>query len=440
VRSFFVQIFLAFWVSTLATFVVTAVIFPQSGHPSPDNLRTALDISIRRLASFEMSGRPAACDQQGGDSFFVLDEHGTDVCGRTAPDAVLQFAARARGRAQREYGRVHSLWAVAQPLPAQNGKTCVAVLLTPFHGPPWFPHLPPLAIPISALVTFAFAYLLTNPVRALRRAFRRFAAGDMTVRLPVSRSPLRDWGGADVRTLMIDFNEMADRIQALVQAHKTLLRDVSHELRSPLARLNVALELAREDAGEASKALDRAELESSRLNALIGELLSLSLMETIQDVPNRKAISVGGVVESLMSDLIFEAEARQCRVVHRKQNGCAVLGNEELLRRAVENIIRNAIRYSPPDADVTVETLTDNGKAIVRVCDSGPGVPEESLQAIFRPFYRVDSARQTTTGGFGVGLAIAERTVHLHGGAIHAFNQQTGGLCVELSLPCARPV
>jgi two-component system sensor histidine kinase CpxA len=281
---------------------------------------------------------------------------------------------------------------------------------------------------------------LTNPVRALRLAFRRFAAGDMTVRLPVSRSALRDWGGADVRTLMIDFNEMADRIQALVQAHKTLLRDVSHELRSPLARLNVALELAREDAGETSKPLDRAELESSRLNALIGELLSLSHMETIQDVPNPKTICLGSVVEGLMPDLMFEADARQCRVIHRKQSSCLSLGNEELLRRAVENIIRNAIRYSPGGADVTVETLTDNGKAIVRVCDSGPGVPEDSLQAIFRPFYRVDSARQTTTGGFGVGLAIAERTVHLHGGAIHAFNKQTGGLCVELSLPCAHSV
>ena len=318
----------------------------------------------------------------------------------------------------------------------------VAVLLRPSPGREWFPHMPPYTVPISALVTFVFAYLLTKPVRALRKAFRRLAAGEMSVRLPVARNALRDWGGADIRTLMIDFNEMADRIQALLEAHKTLLRDVSHELRSPLARLNVALELAREEAGpDAAHALDRAELESSRLNALIGELLSLSLMETINDVPNSKLVQLGEVLENLMPDLQFEAGARDCRVVHQRRDECPVIGSVDLLRRAMENLIRNAIRYAPAGTDVTLESSTEvNGsgsRAFVRVSDTGPGVPEESLQTIFRPFYRVDSARQTSTGGFGVGLAIAQRAVQLHGGTIRAFNKQSGGFCVEFSLPCA---
>jgi two-component system sensor histidine kinase CpxA len=146
------------------------------------------------------------------------------------------------------------------------------------------------------------------------------------------------------------------------------------------------------------------------------------------------------LIDSLMPDLMFEAEARECRVTHRRCDTCPVLGSEDLLRRALENVIRNAIRYSPSGSEVVLETEQNGTKSIVRVCDRGPGVPEGSLGAIFRPFYRVDSARQSSTGGFGVGLAIADRAIQIHGGTIRASNRQGGGLCVELSLPCASDV
>lgn len=442
-RSFFVQIFLSFWVSTIAIFVAANLAFPRGDFFRPDNLLSALESFMRQVTQLQIERSPAQnCEDLRPVSLFVFDHQGEEICGKSALPEVKQLAARARSAGTRQITIVGSFWALGERITGQDGHGFVAVLLTPLKRGQWFPHLPPYAIPVSALVTFVFAYLLTKPVRALRSAFRRFSAGDMSVRLPVARNALRDWGGADVRTLMIDFNEMADRIQALLEAHKTLLRDVSHELRSPLARLNVALELAREEAGDVAHALDRAELESSRLNALIGELLSLSLMETIHDVPNSKLVQLGEVVEKLMPDLKFEADARGGRVIHNRKNACPVLGSEDLLRRALENVIRNAIRYSPSGAEVTVETSTEPAEAgttaIVRVCDSGPGVPQESLQAIFRPFYRVDSARQTTTGGVGVGLAIAQRAVQLHGGTIRAFNRKSGGLCVELCLPSAR--
>ena len=440
-RSFFVQIFLSFWISSLAIFMAAMVFFPRPEY-SYESLMNALQVSVDQLARLEIEqGSTHDCDNLRPALLLILNERGEEICGKAAPVDIEPLVARVRALSKRQFARVGSFWAVAQPIKNVNGQARVALLLTPYQRAGWFPRFPPLALPISALVTFIFAYLLTNPVRGLRRAFRQFAAGDLSVRLPVARSPLRDWGGADIRTLMIDFNEMADRIQALLNAHKTLLRDVSHELRSPLARLNVALELAREEAGQSTEALDRAELESNRLNALIGELLSLSLMETLQDVPAARNIDLGSLVENLMPDLVFEAEARRCRVVHNQRGACPVLGSEEVLRRALENVIRNAIRHSPPDGTVVIETFREAAReestGVVRICDSGPGVPEESLEAIFRPFYRVDSARQTTTGGFGVGLAIADRAVQIHGGTIQAQNRADGGLCVEFRFPCA---
>lgn len=442
-RSFFVQIYLAFWVTTVAIFITVSIAFPSGPLFRPDVLLGALDSVMSEAAKLQAAQNTAQiCAGSHQTALLLFGSDGREVCGKAAPPGVGQLALKVIRSGKRELTTVGHVWALAEPVPGgHQGLSFAAILLRPSPPRQWFPHMPPYTVPISVLVTFVFAYLLTKPVRTLRLAFRQFAAGNMSVRLPVARNALRDWGGADVRTLMIDFNEMADRIQALLEAHKTLLRDVSHELRSPLARLNVALELAREEAGEqASHALDRAELESSRLNALIGELLSLSLMESIDDVPNSKMLQLGELVEKLMPDLQFEAGARNCRVIHHRGDECPVLGSEDLVRRALENVIRNALRYSPAGADVVLETATEvNGsgsRAFVRVCDSGPGVPDESLQAIFRPFYRVDSARQSSTGGFGVGLAIAQRAVQLHGGTIRAFNKQSGGFCVEFSFPC----
>lgn len=433
-RSFFVQIFLSFWITILLMFVVGQMVFPNPDHAPPDALQIALGVSVKELARSAMQHGPPSCEASATPAFFILDPGARDRCGQTVPKPALDLARLVHQTNHQKFSAVGSQFFAAEPLTLE-GTRYVAILVAPRPATSWFPHLPPWTLPLSALVTFVFAYLLTKPVRALRMAFRKFAAGDMAVRLPVSRNALRDWGGADVRTLMIDFNEMADRIQALLQAHRTLLRDVSHELRSPLARLNVALELAREEAPNAKPALDRAELESSRLNALIGELLSLSSMETLQSLPNRSVVSLADLVDEIMPDLIFEAEARDAEIVHHNRGACPVLVNQDLLRRALENVIRNAIRYSPAGACVVIETLDDAAAGIVRVCDSGPGVPNESLAAIFRPFYRVDSARQNTTGGFGVGLAIADRAIELHGGVIRAFNRQGGGLCVELSVP-----
>jgi two-component system sensor histidine kinase CpxA len=235
---------------------------------------------------------------------------------------------------------------------------------------------------------------------------------------------------------MLDFNHMAEQLESLVSAQKLLLRDVSHELRSPLARLSVALELAREDAEPAMAAqLDRIERETGRLNALIGQLLTLSSMEALEKLHLFEPLSLNRLIESILPDAEFEAQHRPCTVVFHADAECRIAGNSELLYRAVENVVRNAIRYTAENSEVMIHLTTARGLAEIEISDRGPGIPADQLQAIFRPFHRVDVARSPDTGGFGVGLAIAERAVRLHGGETRALNRANGGTTVRMSLP-----
>jgi two-component system sensor histidine kinase CpxA len=221
---------------------------------------------------------------------------------------------------------------------------------------------------------------------------------------------------------------------------EVLLRDVSHELRSPLARLSVALELAREDADEATAAhLERIERETGRLNQLINQLLTLSSMEALEKVENLEPLSLNRLIERMIPDAEYEARQRQCAVVFHADGPCTILGNQELLYRAVENVVRNAIRYTDSGTAVEIELKLATGRggrqAIIEVSDRGPGIPDNQLAAIFRPFYRVDYARSPQTGGFGVGLAIADRAVRLHQGELSACNRKGGGATLRIVFP-----
>jgi two-component system sensor histidine kinase CpxA len=239
---------------------------------------------------------------------------------------------------------------------------------------------------------------------------------------------------------MHDFNHMAERLESLVDAQKLLLRDVSHELRSPLSRLSVALELAREDAEPAMAThLERIQREAERLNLLIGQLLTLSSMEALDRIEKFKPLLLNRVIERLIPDAAFEARQRECSVVFHADADFWVRGNEELLYRAVENVVRNAVRYTQSGSDVDIQLTKANGreagKVRIDVSDRGPGIPADQRDAIFRPFYRVDSARSPETGGFGVGLAIAERAVRLHKGEMSAVARNGGGTTIRITLP-----
>ena len=302
-----------------------------------------------------------------------------------------------------------------------------------------FPQLP-VAIAVGGLTTFVLVLIFTRPVVRLRKAALQLAQGDLSTRVPEAAPRHRFFKGDEFDALVRRFNHMAERLESLVNAQKLLLRDVSHELRSPLARLSVAMELSREDADATMNAhLDRIERETERLNQLIGQLLTLSSMEAAESVGKFERVSLKLLLEEMTPDATYEAQQRNAKVGLQAECECVVEGRRELLYRAIENVVRNAIHYTSAGTQVEIRLRQDaqQNMAVVEVSDRGPGIPEGELAAIFRPFYRVDAARSPETGGFGVGLAIAERAVKLHNGRIKATHRDGGGTTIAISFPLA---
>ena len=263
-------------------------------------------------------------------------------------------------------------------------------------------------------------------------------------REPESRERGRRTGGprGEMVELMRDFDVMAERLEVLVDSQSRLLKDVSHELRSPLARLSVALGLARQKATpEIEGSLNRIELEADRLNQLIQRLLTISRLESGADGLRKSSLSLRELAEQVCHDAEYESAGRHCRVVTEGEDEFLVEGDPDLLRSAVENVIRNATRYTAEGTTVEVKLERQDGPSggemVIHVSDSGPGVPQEALAKIFEPFYRLDDARNRQTGGAGLGLSIADRAIRLHGGQVRASNRKEGGLEVQIRIPTA---
>jgi two-component system sensor histidine kinase CpxA len=304
----------------------------------------------------------------------------------------------------------------------------------PVSGRPPFPWgNVAITIILSGIVCFALAAYLARPLRRMREVTYRLAAGDLQGRVGPSAGKRRD----EIGDLVRDFDTMADRIEALVDSQNQMLSDISHELRSPLARLNVALELARRKAGpDAQPDLDRLEAESAQMNDLIGRILELARAE------NANAVLVGpvdlaSVVRRVADDADYEAQQESKAVMVHIDAQPEVRGSIDLITSALENVLRNAVRHTPPSSIVQIELTATASEAIVTVRDHGPGVAPSEVERIFQPFHRVDQARNRGTGGVGLGLAIARRAVSLHLGTITASLPKDGGLLVTIRLPLA---
>lgn len=298
----------------------------------------------------------------------------------------------------------------------------------PPGGPP--PAWIPLAFALLASFTLSalLAWYLARPVKRLREAFAAMGAGRLDTRIGHLRRR-----GDEFDDLGLEFDRMAGHLQNLILTQKRLLHDVSHELRSPLIRLQVALGIVRQDPGKLETSLVRMEHEVQRLDCLIDEILTLARLDSGVDRDGWELVDLGELAEEIVHDARFETGVQGSLVRLTERVPAVIQGNRRLLARALENVIRNGIRYSPADAMLDLEIDIRGESALIRVSDQGPGIPETELARIFEPFNR--DANASGHGGFGLGLAIARGAVRLHGGSVCARNLDPHGLCVEILLP-----
>ncbi len=288
----------------------------------------------------------------------------------------------------------------------------------------------------SGLVCLLMVRYLTSPVRKLQSAVRKFAQGDLSVRVARKMGSRRD----EIADLGKDFDIMAARIESLMHAHEHLLRDVAHELRSPLTRLNVALEIARKHGDEKKVGyLDRISAESQKLSGLITQVLTLSRLENIDVERHLEPVCLEKVIDRIVHDANFEGQTNEYKVYFKIEQRITLMADGRLIHSAIENVVRNAMRFTPSGSqvEITQNVLTHNHRdmAVVSISDYGPGVPPEALKDLFHPFFRISDKQGRTSGGAGIGLAIAFHAVTLHEGSIHALNRTNGGLTVEIRLP-----
>jgi two-component system, OmpR family, sensor histidine kinase CpxA len=448
-KSLFVRIFLSYWIAQ-ALFMVLAIVAVSSLRPSSEiaNLEAQQGRILNEAVEAYQSGGEANAwkylrnirDAQHV-RLYIADESGRDLLGRKPPEWVERAQRGQMRTADSFWGRLHPFQFLRSSATLADGHRYVLIIELPEQHPLFGPHGVPglgilMAIISSGLVCFVIARYLTKPVLQLRQATQKLASGDLTARADLPSSKRRD----EMAGLLRDFNQMAERIETLVNAQNRLLTDISHELRSPLARLTVALELARQRSGDdARSALDRIDREVTRLNEMIQRLLTIARLEGGDQTVEKTPVNLGELIQEIAKDAAFEAQCRNCRVEVSILNECEVVGSPALLNSAIENVVRNAIRYTQEGSAVEVRLEDAQGLqfsyAVVRVTDSGPGVPEESLDKLFQPFYRLDDARGRQTGGVGLGLAITERAVRLHSGTVRAFNRPGGGLMVEIRIP-----
>jgi two-component system sensor histidine kinase CpxA len=435
VRSLFARILLWF----LATIIVTAVgqivisnlNRPVERRPFPSLSRLML---TEARSAYESGGKEALA------AYLQYAFNATGVRGaltdNSGKDLLTGEERPAAGRGPRP-GRPMPPWLPLRAGPPPSLSVTDGqyrfVMLPDRPGPgPWV-FLPQQiwALFAALALCYGLAVYLTAPLRHLQKAVERFGKGDFTARAASTR---RDELGDLART----FDRMAGRIQTLLEAERRLLLDISHEVRSPLARLGVAVELARSGA-DAESALNRIQREADRLNTLVGELLQITRAEGDPGALRARPVRLDALLQDLAEDCAIEAQDRGAALRIAAPEPVSAQGDSELLRRAIENVIRNAIRFAPPGTCVEVDlSKRPGGAALIQVRDYGPGVPEESLERIFDAFYRVEAHRDRESGGVGLGLAIARRAIELHQGSIRARNAHPG-LLMEIEVPLAVP-
>jgi two-component system sensor histidine kinase CpxA len=453
-RSLFLKVFLWFWLAmalVIGAFLITNELTRPDDTFSRGSMTDRYTAFIAHTAAitYEREGQAGLInylervERVAGTRTRLFDEQGTELSGLGAQRGAEVLRQRAALESKRIFESSGGKPLIAFPAFGDSGRHYVFVVevSAPPHGPPFgnlgflVPRL--LAVLLTAgVLCYLLARYIVSPVLKLRAVTKQVSGGDLSARVGPLLGRRRD----ELATMGHDFDIMAERVETLVNAQQRLIRDISHELRSPLTRLGVALELARRRAGlEAGTALDRIGREAESINEMIGQLLTLSRVETGTDGLRNVKLDLCTLVKEVADDAEFEARSRDRSVRVVVCEACPMMGAIELLRSAIENVVRNAAYYTKEKTEVEIalrcEVVEDDRYAVISVRDKGTGVPEEAIDEIFRPFYRVEDARDRQTGGTGLGLAIAARAVRLHGGTIKAANASDGGLVVEMRLP-----
>jgi len=450
VRSLFLKIFIWFW---LAMIVINVALFAAVAltRPTPTG-RSWRDLTMvgpnaqKAGDTYDQRGSAALAaylqeaERSSGTKAVFFDDNGKELSGTVTPPGAGELAAKAAKSGDTEFNFAGRNTLVAKPVVTSQGHHYIYIAhipRTPYNVSLRTQGLRLLAVLlIGGLFCYWLAWYLTTPLLKLRTTTNELAEGNLGARVTPKLSRRRD----EIGQLGRDFDLMAERLESMVRVQHRLLGDISHELRSPLARLGVALGLARQRSGaEANGALDRIERESENLNEMISQLLILTRLESGTDGRKRTVVDLTSLLREVADDADFEARSMNREVQVVSADSCSISGVEELLRSAIENVVRNGLRYAPEGTAVEVALRRQNGAgdnfAVISVRDHGLGVPEESLEKIFRPFYRTEDARDRQSGGgTGLGLAITERAVRLHGGTIKAVNAPGGGLAVEMKL------
>jgi two-component system sensor histidine kinase CpxA len=432
--SLFTKIFLAFWL----TAVLLGGAFYLASRSLGDRELTEAESRLAAHADtaanlYREQGMPAvsrwlrSLRREGSPPLLVLDEKGrVPFMQRVPPRLKQRLGELPLEKGARRLFPGHYL--LIAPISDEHPRYFLATIVDLGHlhrVPPWSRIV--IALLISGLVSLALASLLTRPIRHLRRAAQTMAGGDLNVRVGGK-------GKDEVAELARDFDVMAERLHEMLQSQRRLLSDVSHELRSPLARLRVALELMAKS-GDQEKAMRRIEKEADELERLVSNLLSLARLESGQMTLERKRLALTPLLQAIVNDADFEAEAKQRQVTLEVEQDFTIEGDPVLLRAAVENVVRNAVRHTREQSTVSVRLAADGNNARIEVCDRGEGVPEAELSRMFEAFTRIGEARDRHSGGFGLGLSITGQVIGAHGGRAIAHNRADGGLCVTLSLP-----
>ena len=444
--SLFIKVFLGFWLVTtavLGSWLLSSNYF-DSRPPGPSRVGEKPDrqphrAMLRMLYALENNEEASLVQsidiarQRFGIRIFLLDARGKDLLGRKVPKNALLLADKLRGQSDRR-----SITAPGRRLTAHRLRRAAE---GPVSAVFIYPHRPraallnlvgdnvwlrlSLAVIVSGVLCFLLSRVITTRIQHLQVASRQLANGALDTRLTV-----RSRGGDETDELARDFNTMATQLQERIQAQKRLMGDISHELRSPLARLRVSLALAQEKPAEHQQYLKRIEKDAERLEDLISQLLANPRL----DAKLEDTIDLGVLLEQLCENAGFEGQQNGKAFNLRRQIGSAVVKTHaDTLQKAFENILRNALQHTPDNTTVDV-ILSDTGGYRVTVEDHGAGVPDDELDRIFTEFYQVDRTRSPTSEGFGLGLAIARRGIALHGGRIHADNTASG-LRVSVQLP-----